>query len=193
MVKTATGNSKDVLKLEKRVIELELEFKELKESVQSIDLSSVPEIKEKIDGVESLITVEQAAIMELKKMLESGGEKPAVPEELEQRLATIETNVQNAVNKTDFDAKIEDIKKDLTPQVPQTQTTPVEIENIYNKITQLESTFGELKTESENLTKEVEEKISEISMKAVDTRQPTIDYDLLTSKIEAGKESIDEL
>jgi len=192
LAKTATGSSKDVLKVEKRLVEIELEFKEIKESIENIDLSAVPEMKEKIDSIESMITVEQAAILELKKLLESS-EKPAIPEDLEQRLATIETNVQNAVNKADFETKIDDIKKDLIPQTPETQVTPVEIENIYNKITQLESNVGGLKAESETLTKEVEEKLSEISMKAVDTKQSTIDYDLLTSKIEAGKESIDEL
>jgi chromosome segregation ATPase len=186
---SSASSGTNVLRIEKRVVDLELELNELKEQIQGMDVSGIPELKQKIDDIEDLIMVEQAAILELKKMLES--EKPAVPEDLEKRIGDIEANVQNAVNKTDLDARIEDIEKELASQTK--QTTPVEIEELYNKISQIETGMSDLKTRSENFSKEFDERIGEVIERPTRSKQSAIDIDLLSSKIEAVKENLDKI
>lgn len=186
---------KDILRLEKRLVDLELAVTELKESIKSIDVSMVPDLKQKVDDVEDLIMVEQAGILELKKMLEeSKPEKPAIPEDLEGRLKTIEDNIPNLVEKIDLESRLEDMQKEQKEVSPkEIKPAPVEIESLYNKITQLETSLSALKSQTDNISKELYEKVKEISLKATEFKQPTIDLDLLSSKIESGKRSVDEL
>ncbi|OGW52412.1 MAG: hypothetical protein A2Y81_03420 [Nitrospirae bacterium RBG_13_43_8] len=177
----------DFLRIEKRVIEMELSIGEIKDSIQKIDVSAVPKLKQEVDDTKDLIMVEQAAIIELKKILEQR-EKPQIPEELEQKISSIESSIQNAISKSDFDAKIETIEKEVKEH-----TIPAEIENIYNKITQLESSLTALKTDRENISKEVEDRLKELSPRDVGEKQPPIDYDMLVAKIGAGKENLEKL
>lgn len=186
---SGASSGTNVLRVEKRVVDLELSLNELKEQIQGMDVSAVPEMKQKLDDVEDLIMVEQAAVLELKKLLES--EKPAIPEDFEKKISEIETNLQNAVNKTDFDAKIESIEKEFAGQTQ--QATPVEIEKLYNKISQIEVGLSNVKTQTENISKDVEERIGEVMERPVNSKQSAIDIELLSSKIAAGKENLERL
>jgi DNA repair exonuclease SbcCD ATPase subunit len=73
-----------LLQIERRFLDLESEFSEIKEKLKDWKVEALPEIQQKIEGLEDLIMVEQAAIIELKKMLEEPKEKEATtPEEIE--------------------------------------------------------------------------------------------------------------
>jgi chromosome segregation ATPase len=181
---------KDILQLEKRLVDLELAVTELKESIKSIDVSMVPELNQKVEDVEDLIMVEQAGILELKKMMEeSKPEKPAIPEDLEGRLKSIEDNIPNLMGKVEFESRLEEVQKELPKEE---KPTPVEIEGLYDKVTGLETSLSTLKSQTDNISKELYEKVNEISLKATGFKKSPIDLDLLSSKIEAGKRSIDE-
>jgi len=185
------GSRKDILQLEKKLVDLELAVTELKESISSIDVSMVPDLKQRLDDVEDLIMVEQAGIIELKKMLdESKPEKPTIPEGLEGRLKSIEDNIPNLVEKTELESRLEEVQKELPKEE---KPAPVEIEGLYDKITGLETSLSELKSQTDNISKELYEKFNEISLKATGVKKSPIDIDLLSSKIETGKRSIDEL
>ncbi len=184
------SSRKDILQLEKRLVDLELAVTELKESIKSIDVSMVPDLNQKVEDVEDLIMVEQAGILELKKMMEeSKPEKPAIPEDLEGRLKSIEDNIPNLMGKVEFESRLEEVQKELPKEE---KPTPVEIEGLYDKITGLETSLSTLKSQTDNISKELYEKVNEISLKATGVKKSPIDLDLLSSKIEAGKRSIDE-
>jgi len=182
----------DLLKIEKRVIDLELAVTELKEGIQSIDVSMIPELKEKVEDLEDLIMVEQAGILELKKLLEeSKPEKPAIPEDLETRLKSVESSIPNLVEKTELESKLENMQKDISSLTG--KPVSVETESLYSRFTQLENNLSALKSQTDSIIKDLYERIKEISAKTMEFKQPTIDFDLLASRVEVEKESIDEL
>ncbi len=184
-------SKKDILQLEKRLVDIELAVTELKESAKSTNLSMIPELQQKIEDVEDLIMVEQAGIIELKKMMEeSKPEKPAIPENFEERMKSIESSIPNFVEKAELESKVEDIQKSLPPQAA--EPTSVEMEGLYNRLAQLENNLPALKSQIDNFSKELYEKVKELSMKATEVK-PGIDFDLLSSKIEAEGKNIDEL
>ena len=59
-----------LLQVEKRFVTLENSVNELNQRIFGKDLSEVRKMDERIDDIEDLLSVEQAAILELKKMLE---------------------------------------------------------------------------------------------------------------------------
>jgi predicted nucleic acid-binding Zn-ribbon protein len=173
----------DMLRIEKRVIDMELVIGELKDSIQKMDVSAVPEMRQEVEDTKDLIMVEQAAIIELKKMLEQR-EKP-VSEDFDKKISEIEAN---AVSKSDFDSRIETIEKEVKEH-----TVPAEIENIYNKISKLESSLAASKSDREGISREVEDRLKELSPRDMGQRQQPVDYDMLVAKIGAGKENLEKL
>lgn len=194
------SSRKDILQLEKRLVELELAVTELKESIKSIDLSMVPDLKQRVEDIEDLVMVEQAGILELKKLLEeSKPEKPEkpIPEDLEQRLASIESNIPNLVEKTELESKLESIQKDLSSLMA--KPAAVEIEGLYNKLAQLEGNLSILKSQTESISKELYEKVKEISKKKLELDLKITEMikkiDILENKIRESpsQEILDEL
>jgi len=59
-----------LLQIEKRFIDLETAVNEMQQRVSAIDPSAVADLSERMEDVEDLLMVEQAGIVELKKMLE---------------------------------------------------------------------------------------------------------------------------
>jgi len=85
----------DILKVEKRVIDLELVIAELKESLKVIDVKAISDLKQKIEDLEDLVWVQDAGMIELKKILDSMQSKIAeltVPPELQEKISSIESS-----------------------------------------------------------------------------------------------------
>ena len=144
--KTHKSSKNDVLLVEKRVIDLELGLDELKETVQKIDVSGIPELTQKVSEIEDLIMVEQAAVLELKKMLEKGQpDTLPIPEELDNRIKSMETSIPNFLEKTEFESKLDVIQKDVAELTA--KPASVEMENVYSRLSGIESTLAELKSQ----------------------------------------------
>ncbi len=173
MPKEDSDVKKDILQLEKKMVDLEISVTELKESLKNIDLSSISELSQRVEDVEDLAMVEQAGIIELKKVL---GEKPKeeveVPSGLEDRIKKIEGELSGA--------------SATTP------ATPVEMESLYKKLEESERQLISLQQEVENLNKTSEEKLQEIE-KRLHIVKPTVDFDLITARFNSLRSDIDSM
>lgn len=108
-----------LLQVERRFVDLETVVSEVSEKLKDVDLTGVSEVKQRTDDIEDLIMVEQAAIIELKKMLE-GIQIPTVDiSGLETRITELEkvgikplTEQINAL-KQETDGKINEFSSKL--------------------------------------------------------------------------------
>lgn len=154
-----------LLKVEKRFVDLELMVNELKEKLQEANFEEIKNLKERIDDLEDLIMVEQAGIIELKKMMEDVGSKLkppqlTVPDELKERIAKIEQQVAKPV---EFD-------KDSIQQ---------QVQSIVDEISSLRS--------------EMNKELMSLKEGRSVTGKAGIDVQFLSSKFDSLKTNVDEL
>jgi hypothetical protein len=100
-----------LLHIDKRFVDLELAIGELSEKLKDVDVKDVSEVKQRTDDIEDLIMVEQAGVLELKKMLEEiqkRAEAPQAPasvavpkEEIEKMTSMIMGELHNKLEKTE--------------------------------------------------------------------------------------------
>lgn len=98
MVERDFSLKKDILQLQKKVTDLELTATELNEALTKFDTTTLDDLKQRVEDIEDLTMVENAAVIELKKMLE--GTKPeqtpeTISPQLEEKLKSLEEKVQN--------------------------------------------------------------------------------------------------
>ncbi|MEM5797388.1 MAG: hypothetical protein QXD72_01810 [Candidatus Aenigmatarchaeota archaeon] len=136
MTKEDFSLKKDVLQLQKKVTDLELTATELKEGLSKFDPAVLDDLKQRLDDVEDLVMVENAGIIELKKMLEGIQDATQTKELSEELKGKVE----------ELTSKITSLEEKVSTPAPQVDTTQIE----------------ELKTNFENLKAEVEEKLSEV-------------------------------
>jgi DNA repair exonuclease SbcCD ATPase subunit len=92
------------LQIEKRLVDLETIISDLSTKVNEISTIPVAELKERMDDIEDLVMVEQAAVLELKKLLETTG-VPSTPSGLEERIRKVEERLSNIL--TDINSKLQ--------------------------------------------------------------------------------------
>lgn len=173
MPKEDSDVKKDILQLEKKMVDLEISVTELKENSKTTDSSAISELNQRIDDVEDLAMVEQAGIIELKKMME---EKPK--EEVEAP--------------SDLEDRIKKIENDLTTVGREAPPPSIEMENLYKKLEESEKQLSSLQQELENLNKSSAEKLQEIE-KRLQIVKPTVDFDLVTAKFNSLRADIDSM
>ncbi len=161
-----------ILQLEKRFVELELAVTELKEQTKA----GSPEFEERVGDIEDLIMVEQAGILELKKMMEgaqtqiSAALKEKIPEGLNERLEKIDKEI----------AEIENIAK----------PTETEMQAIHDGLRGLKKDLGFLSVDIYDKIREVQTKVN--SFEGRPSSSP-IDFDLITSKIDSLKRTVEDV
>lgn len=178
------------LQVEKRFVDLETIVSELNEKLKEFDTTDSADIKQRMDDIEDLIMVEQSGIIELKKMMENKPENLEIPADLQERLKTLESNISNLVEKTEFQSKLDSIQKDLS-SVKATPTS-IGIEDFHNRLEKIENSLSMLKSQTENVSKELYEKVKELATKTTEVK-PDVDFDILSSRIEGIRNSIDNL
>jgi len=111
----------DLLNLEKKFVDTELSVAEIKEKLKNISISEpkggmedLTGMKERMEEIEDLIMVEQAALLELKKLIEEKGVVSpgavSVPPEIE----TFKSTLDNLVNKkAETDSKLQNMEREL--------------------------------------------------------------------------------
>lgn len=143
-----------LLQIEKRFVDLEVAIGELGEKLKAVDVTTVAELKQRMDDIEDLIMVEQAGVLELKKMLEEAqkrAEAPPVvptavsisPEELEKVASTVTAK---------WEERFVNLEKKLAaiqiPEIPKTFPFPEadelkkQIQSITNQLKNLEFTLN---------------------------------------------------
>ncbi|MEM7821339.1 MAG: hypothetical protein QXX38_00795 [Candidatus Aenigmatarchaeota archaeon] len=160
-----------LLQIEKRVIDSEILLNELKEKMEKVEVEEIKkkieefsELKEKFEEIEDLIMVEQAGIIELKKIMENT--KPTIPPELIER--------------------IEKIEKKLL-EIP-TQKVGI---GIQERIKEIEDGFNSFKFEVRKIVEDVDRKISDIVTKT--TSKPDEEFKFYSSGIESLKNNVENL
>jgi hypothetical protein len=174
-----------LLKAEKRLVNLEVDLSELKEKLKSIDLDEVQNLKQKVEDIEDLIMVENAGVVELKKMMEDIGTKlekapstQPVPDfnALSNKVNTIKGSVDELTKKKlDLEMKIAEIEKKFEIMKSE-EGEPVseyfleefkknkgKIVEIENKISSLENSIKKFENlEKVSLGKEIEDNVRKI-------------------------------
>ncbi len=176
-----------LLQMEKRFVDLETNISEISEKVKEMDLTPINELRQKADDIEDLIMVEQAAIIELKKMLE-GSKSAEIPPELTDKVSKLEESLSNLVGKSEFQKTIEDLKKELADMQPNAPS-PYEMELLHDKLKRVDDNFASFKTTVDRTLKELYEKSKDVATRIAEVKTP-IDLDLVNSKISSLKDTI---
>ncbi|MBI2547671.1 MAG: hypothetical protein HYW23_04505 [Candidatus Aenigmarchaeota archaeon] len=109
---------RDLAFSQKKMAELDIAISEIQETVQKIDVKSLDELKQRVDDIEDLTMVENAGILELKKMLEGiqpKAEEVKIPPELQEKINSLEQKILTIPDMTEFESRI---KESLTAEIP---------------------------------------------------------------------------
>lgn len=136
------------LQTEKRLVELEVALSDLQEKLKDVDIESINEIKQKVEDLEDLIMVEQAGIIELKKILEEFGEKikkPTKIPEIEKEIAEIkEFNLKLKENIEKKISELSSIRKEIESKISQIENkmkAALNYEPVLEEIKKLKNDF----------------------------------------------------
>lgn len=157
MVKEDFSLKKDVLQIQKKIADLELGATELKETLTKFDTAVLDDIKQRVEDVEDLTMVENAAVIELKNMLEAAAPKAEQPQEvvspqLEERLNSLEQKVSSIAV-----PNVEEIKSSITSSLP---TAPIVDMTKFDQTTnEIKSSFSTLQTDLNNKINGFEERL----------------------------------
>lgn len=158
-----------LLSIDKRLVDAELTLNEISSKLKSFDATVFSEIKQRQDDLEDLVLVDNAGVIELKKMLEGTSQQQA-PDELkakvEQLGSEIETLKQSkpeaiAAPSEDLKKYVDDKLSAINVQQPVTGNEDVKNELMLTKsrISALEKSITEPK---EQLTKPVLDELQSI-------------------------------
>ncbi len=166
-----------LLQAEKRLVDLEVsaaEIKELKDRLSEIDFealkgANIGELKQRLDDLEDVIMVENLGVEELKKMMED------VRDKLQQPSPTATVS-------------------------PEMETKVASIDELHSKMSALEEVHGkmsapeELKLQISTLTSEIDALKSQLSSGVpAKSGEPTIDMQVVTTKVENLRSLVDNL
>lgn len=178
-----------LLQVEKRFVDLETTVSELVEKLKEVDLSSLEDIKQRVEDLEDLIMVEQAGIIELKKLLE---EKKPVSPELEEEIKKLQASISDIVSKSELQTQLANIRNELLSISAKPAPSSIEMELLHDKLSKVEGELVLLKSQAERVSRELYEKVKELATKVTEIK-PTIDFDLFQSKIESLRISVDDM
>lgn len=190
-----------LLQMGKRFVDLETSITELKDKINEIGSQGTSSLQQRIDDLEDLIMVEQAGILELKKMMEEAKEKEKMPDvssivsKSNERIGSIEKEVsaikQKIIPKTEVEDKIRKLENDLSAISIKSPPTSLEMETLHKNFEDLSNQLRSFSSRTENNLKSMYEKIK--GMEAKEPIRPGIDFDLLSSKIESLRISLDSM
>jgi chromosome segregation ATPase len=192
-----------LLQMDKRFVDLETAITELREKAKEVIAPSISPLQQKVDDLEDLIMVEQAGILELKKMLEEAKGKleqapdlSSVISKSNEKLNSLEKEIsalrQNIVPKAEFEDKIRRLQTDVASVSVKSPPTSLEMENLHKNFEDLNDQLKSFSSRTENNLKGLYDKIKEIESKETFAK-PGIDFDFLSSKIESLKLSLDSM
>ncbi|MBI4010604.1 MAG: hypothetical protein HY361_05510 [Candidatus Aenigmarchaeota archaeon] len=188
-----------LLHMEKRFVDLESIVSELSEKSKGEDLTPISGLQQRIDDIEDLIMVEQAAIIELKKMLESAPkvEAPSVDlSELEKKIADLEQKSLTPAENADMQpviTEMNNLKQQVDEKIKELQTKPmtappIDVQFIATKYDSLKASLDDI------INKKVatELKIEGIqkSIGIVENRLSSLSSEKLIEEIQNNKKDI---
>ena len=192
-----------LLQMDKRFVDLETAITEVREKVKEITVQPISPLQQKIDDLEDLIMVEQAGILELKKIMEeTKGEIAQAPDlsstisKSNERLNSLEKDLlilkERVVPKVEIEDKIRKLENDISAINIKSPPTSLEMENLHKNFEDLNDQLRLFSSRTENNLKGLYEKIKGLESKE-SVAKPGIDFDLLSSKIESLRISLDSM
>jgi chromosome segregation ATPase len=159
-----------LLQAEKRLVDLEVAVSELNEKLKDVDLKELVDLKTRVEDLEDLIMVEQAGIVELKKLLEDVVSRPtpSIPEDLEEKLKSLEEKISSTLESiSKIEGDMNKIKEKITTleKKPPLQPFIEEIKKIENNFLITSAKVGAVESNITSLKGEINKKISEVEKK----------------------------
>jgi DNA repair exonuclease SbcCD ATPase subunit len=176
------------LELEKRFVELEMNVSKINESLKKLEATKLNEVLERFEEIEDLVTIENAAVVELKELLERT-DTEGVRKELEETKKSLEDRF-NSLAST-LEENLENIRKGLEEM----KGIKVKVEEELNRkipstlfedFVKLGNEFSFLKAKISSLEKQLDEVYAEVKLV-----KPELVKEAL-SKITEVKVSIEE-
>lgn len=158
-----------LLQVEKRFVDLEGALGEINQKIEELSKVSAPvDLQQRVSDLEDLILVEQAGIMELKKLLEQPKEATVtIPQEFKEKIDSLETRLNEILNKI-------------------TTTEKKDIGALQEQLDKVVEEVAGLRTEFNKKVLDIKEDV-ELSKKT------DVNFQFLSSKIEALKEAVEDV
>jgi chromosome segregation ATPase len=190
-----------LLQMEKRFVDLETAISDLNQRMKDINFDAVTAVQQHVDDIEDLLIVEQAGIMELKKMMGDASQKFESQVSLdtigriEQSIARLQKELaaKKVELPTDLLAKVDKLQSDVVELsvAKQPDMPSVNLDSVEGKLAAISNEVMDLKSSIDLRIKRVSDKVSEIANKQPE--KPGMDFDFLAAKIESVKSGIDIL
>jgi len=131
------------LDLEKKFVELEMNVSKINESLKKLEATKLNEVLERFEEIEDLVMIENAAVVELKELLEASN-----TDEIRKDLEAI---------KKDFEEKINNINSVLSSSLSEIRESIAKISSDTEKIKELEQRIEKVESSLVFIPKIIEE------------------------------------
>jgi len=131
------------LDLEKKFVELEMNVSKINESLKKLEATKLNEVLERFEEIEDLVMIENAAIVELKELLEASN-----TDEIRKDLESV---------KKDFEEKINNINSTLSSSLSEIRENIAKISSDTEKIKELEQRIEKVESSLAFIPKIIEE------------------------------------
>jgi len=196
-----------LLNIERRFVDIEFAISELVARVKDIDVDAIGDFKTRVEDLEDLILIEQAGIIELKRIMERVDQgldtsaDAADVEAIKDRVKKIENLARAAVQMAELPGEMsEEAKmrfKKLEEEIGELRARPIvesieplEVAQMKSNLRKLEEKMSVLKLAVEDAKRSVDRKVRDVVQ---ETQISTADFEFVNSKIRSLKSAIDLL
>jgi chromosome segregation ATPase len=190
-----------LLQIEKRFVDLEVGLGELKDKLKDVNPEQLSSLNQRMDDIEDLTMVENAAVIELKKMLEGISQKfgsiPSAAEEipkLNQRLDSLEKEISEVSEKPatiEVEERVKKLENQITTLQVNPPQAPPQMEEMQKRVQDLSQRLTNLKMEYEDAVKIIETRTKDALNQV--NGMPVADINFIDSKLQSLKTAIDML
>ncbi|MBI2542710.1 MAG: hypothetical protein HYW24_00795 [Candidatus Aenigmarchaeota archaeon] len=167
---------RDLAFLQKKIADLEIAISDIQEGAKKVDMDDFEGVKQRVDDMEDLVMVENAGIIELKKMLEgmqAGSQLVPAVEELKGRLNALEEKISNTqpdtANIDEIKNSFESLKTEIDAKLSEIRTSAPNVENVNDEMrAELNKSVDWMKNEVTSL---VEQRTTSIEKQLADVNQ----------------------
>lgn len=184
-----------LLQMEKRFVDLEAAISETREKLKDVNMDTVTATQKRVEDIEDLIMVEQAGILEIKKMMEAEHQRQenfvdiSSLEKIEDRLNKIDQSIKSlSVEEPNLEAE-EKIKKLENDVASLSARAMPDLGSVNDQITEAKQQIEGLKSTLNDQLVTFERRVREVATKAPE--RSGVDFDFVNSKMDGIKTGLD--
>lgn len=188
-----------LLQIEKRFVDLEMGLSEIKEKLKEVSPDQFSSMNQRMDDIEDLSMVEDAAVTEFKQMLVDLGKKfDSVPsamseiQKLQERIAAIEKEISEVSLKPagmEVEERVKKLEADISSLQVRKPQSPPEMEEYQKRIAEMSQRLTSLKMEYEETVKTIEARMRSIASSV--SGVPVADLDFIDQRLESVRTAVD--